>query len=122
MDNTLLIEKIIKLSKDKNIFPTNACIEAGVGKSFISTLRNGIAPSIGKIRKLSDYFGVSTSELLGEAPPTPAEADAQFARELAAADPKTQEIMKQFLKLNKKGRAEAWEYISYQLQKQEKDK
>ena len=51
----------------KNIKPTNACKESGVGSSFLSDIQRGQTPSVAKVQLLAQYFGVTTSELLGEA-------------------------------------------------------
>lgn len=51
----------------KNIKPTNACKESGVGSSFLSDIQRGQTPSVAKVQLLAQYLGVTTSELLGEA-------------------------------------------------------
>lgn len=66
MDNELFVQNIKKHCFEKGELPTNACRNAGVGTSFISDLNRGRVPSVGKVQKLADYLGVTTSELLGE--------------------------------------------------------
>ena len=51
----------------KNIKPTNACKESGVGSSFLSDIQRGQTPSVAKEQLLAQYLGVTTSDLLGEA-------------------------------------------------------
>ena len=51
----------------KNIKPTNACKESGVGSSFLSDIQRGQTPSVAKVQMLAQYLGVTTSDLLGEA-------------------------------------------------------
>ena len=51
----------------KNIKPTNACKESGVGSSFLSDIQRGQTPSVSKVQLLAQYLGVTTSDLLGEA-------------------------------------------------------
>ena len=51
----------------KNIKPTNACKESGVGSSFLSDIQRGQTPSVAKVQLLAQYLGVTTSDLLGEA-------------------------------------------------------
>lgn len=60
----------IKLYCDKRgVKPTVACKESGAGKDLINQIeRRGSMPSIEKVQMLADYLGVTTSELLGEAP------------------------------------------------------
>ena len=50
----------------KNIKPTNACKESGVGSSFLSDIQRGQTPSVSKVQLLAQYLGVTTSDLLGE--------------------------------------------------------
>jgi len=66
MDADLLIKNILQLCIRRGVYPTKACEECGVGKSFISTVRKGSVPSVAKIQRLAAYLGVTTSELLGE--------------------------------------------------------
>lgn len=72
MDRELLIYNIRKLCSAKGEKPTNACIAAGVGKSFISSISRGQTPSVAAVADLAAYLGVSTSDLVGDAR-TPAE-------------------------------------------------
>lgn len=72
MDNTTLISNILNYCAAAEKKPTVACTEAGVGKSFISTLRNGVSPSMAKVVDLAGYLNVSVSDLVGDAR-TPAE-------------------------------------------------
>ena len=51
----------------KNIKPTNAFKESGVGSSFLSDIQRGQTPSVAKVQLLAQYLGVTTSDLLGEA-------------------------------------------------------
>lgn len=67
MDNTTLISNILNYCAAAEKKPTVACTEAGVGKSFISTLRNGVSPSMAKVVDLAAYLGVSCSDLVGDA-------------------------------------------------------
>lgn len=49
--------------------PTVVCRESGVGTSLINNIETeGTPPSAEKVQLLADYLGVTTSELLGEAP------------------------------------------------------
>ena len=66
MDKDLLIKNVIHFSTLKKEYPTRACENAGVGKSFISDVRRGKIPSVEKVISLAAYLGVTTSELLGE--------------------------------------------------------
>ena len=66
MDVEVFVQNVKKYSHAKNELPTISCKKAGVGSSFISDIKRGRTPSVGKFQMLADYFGVTTSELLGE--------------------------------------------------------
>lgn len=69
MDKEIMIKNIERCSKAAGISPSRACIESGAGKSFISDLRRGQSPSVAKVADLAARLGVSTSDLIGDAPP-----------------------------------------------------
>lgn len=66
MDSQLFVQNVKRYCKMKGVKPTPACIDSGVGKSFISDIERGQKPSVEKVQLLADYLGVTTSELLGE--------------------------------------------------------
>ena len=66
MDKDLFILNVQRICKARGEYPTNACVAAGVGKSFISDIKRGQIPSIEKVSRLASYLGVTTSDLLGE--------------------------------------------------------
>lgn len=66
MDRNILIQNIIRCCANKGEPPTNACFNAGVGKSFISDIKRGQTPSVAKVASLAAYLGVSTSDLVGD--------------------------------------------------------
>ena len=68
MDRDIFVQNIKKLCFAKTELPTISCKKAGVGGSFISDINRGRTPSIEKVQRLADYFGVTTSQLLGEEP------------------------------------------------------
>ena len=67
MDANVFVQNVKKLCLMKNIKPTNACKESGVGSSFLSDIQRGQTPSVSKVQLLAQYLGVTTSDLLGEA-------------------------------------------------------
>ena len=69
--NRKIVQNIIRLCTERNEPPTNACIAAGVGKSFISDMRRGQSPSVYKMALLSEYLCVTVSDLVGDAKETP---------------------------------------------------
>lgn len=66
MDKEVFVQNVKKLCLNKNIKPTNACKESGVGSSFLSDIQRGQTPSVAKVQLLAQYLGVTTSDLLGE--------------------------------------------------------
>lgn len=79
MDSDLLVQNIKKCCADANLPPTKACQEAGVGKSFISNIKNGQTPSVAKVAELAAYLGVTTSDLVGDARASPAVSELDIA-------------------------------------------
>lgn len=68
MERDIFVQNVKSLCFAKSELPTIACKKAGVGGSFISDVNRGRTPSIEKVQRLADYFGVTTSQLLGEDP------------------------------------------------------
>ena len=67
MDAVIFVQNIKQLCEKKGVKPTVACKESGAGKDLINQIeRRGSLPSVEKVQLLADYFGVTTSELLGE--------------------------------------------------------
>ena len=66
------LEKIVKnvkiLCEARGVSPTKACVESGVGRTFLAGVAKGSAPSVLKLQQLASYLGVTTSALLGEVP------------------------------------------------------
>jgi transcriptional regulator with XRE-family HTH domain len=94
MDKELLISNIRKYCAAKGEKPTNACAAAGVGKSFVSDIARGRAPSVTAVADLAAYLGVSCSDLVG---------DAKMPAELAP-------LANAWTDLNEEGRARLVEY------------
>lgn len=66
------LEEIVKnvkiLCEARGVSPTKACVESGVGRTFLAGVAKGSAPSVLKLQQLASYLGVTTSALLGEVP------------------------------------------------------
>ena len=69
MDREIVISNIKAFSKMRGEAQTTACINAKVGKSFISHIRDGQVPGVDKFELLAQYLGVTVSDLLGETKP-----------------------------------------------------
>lgn len=82
MDKEIFVQNIKAYCARRNVKPTVACRESGVGSSFINNIEvKGSIPSIEKVQLLAQYLGVTVSELLGEAPPG-AQSRAAFTEHL----------------------------------------
>jgi transcriptional regulator with XRE-family HTH domain len=54
-----------ELCKRNDISPSRAALEIGLSKSSVSSWKNsGIRPRYESLKKISDYFGVSTDSLM----------------------------------------------------------
>lgn len=64
----MFYDKYVVLCKQKGVSPSKAAEEAGFAKSLVTKWRNNKIdiPSADIIGKLSDYFNITVSELLGE--------------------------------------------------------
>lgn len=70
MNREKFVQNIKYYCKLKNVKPTPACRDAGVGSSFLNSIERGQTPSVGAVQRLAEYLGVTTSDLLGEEKPT----------------------------------------------------
>lgn len=65
-DLSIIISNIEKLCGKKNV--KNELLNAGVSRNVVENMKKGSMPSIDKIAKIADYFGVTTDYLLGNSP------------------------------------------------------
>lgn len=76
MNKQNFVQNIKLLCARKNVKPTVACRESGVGTSFINNIeKRGQTPSVEKVEMLAHYLGVTVSQLLGETSPPRAPVD-----------------------------------------------
>lgn len=66
----MFYDRFVQICAERGISPSRAAIEAGLSKSTVSKWKNTpeAEPTGAALKKLSDFFGVSISELLGEEP------------------------------------------------------
>lgn len=64
----MFYDRFAYLCKQKGVSPSRAALDAGISKSLVTKWKsnNVKIPSPEVISKLSDYFNLSVSELLGE--------------------------------------------------------
>ena len=70
----MFYDKFVKICSARGISPSRAAIEAGLSKSTVTKWKTtpDAEPTGGALRKLSEYFGITISELLsGEIKNTP---------------------------------------------------
>lgn len=64
----MFYDKFVSLCSLKGVSPSKAALDAGISKSLVTKWKTNMVhvPSGDVLKKLSVYFGVSVSELLGE--------------------------------------------------------
>ena len=101
MNLNKFVENVKIFSKEKGKSPTAACVEAGLSRTFLTdTTNKNTNPRIDSIFALSQYFGVTVSELLGEVSTPVSELDTipcEVAAAYAAASPELQAAVKRVL-------------------------
>lgn len=109
MDREVFVQNIEKYCAQKNIRPTNACRDSGVGGSFVTDIKRGQTPSVAKVQLLAQYLGCTVSDLLGEEVGTqnsPPSEDDELRTKINALSPA--------------GRKRAGEYLDFLLNLEEK--
>ena len=99
----ILVQNIQELCDKKGISVSTAEKESGAGESTVGNAKRGRVPSVEKVQKLAQYFGVTTSQLLGEVAvggkvDAVALEDLDLIHAFHAADDRTQEIVRLTLK------------------------
>ena len=59
-------EKLRKLREAKNLTTREVAEAIGITHSYVSRIENGKAPSLDKLKKLCDFYGVDVSFLFGD--------------------------------------------------------
>lgn len=64
----MFYDRFAQLCAERGISPSRAAIDAGLSKSTVSKWKSSpnAEPTGAAIKKLTEYFGISVSELLGE--------------------------------------------------------
>lgn len=70
----MFYDRFAQLCQDRGVSPTRAAMDAGVSKSLVSKWKTNeaIVPSSDVLKRLSVYFGIPVSVLLGEREPSAA--------------------------------------------------
>lgn len=89
MDKDLLVQNIIRYCTSRGEPPTVACVNAGLGKDFLSDIKRGRTPSVAKVANMAAYLNVSTSDLVGDNVSNP-------DTEKEPADSEADELYKEF--------------------------
>lgn len=66
LDNEIFVRNVEMRCKQKGVAPTVACRDSGAGKDFLTNMKKGQSPSLGKAQQLAQYLGCTVSDLLGE--------------------------------------------------------
>ena len=86
MDRELFVQNVKYFCQEKGVAPTVAFRESGAGRSLFTNIAKGQTPSVEKVQQLAAYLGVTTSELLGEAPPGAGPGSALTSEALRVAE------------------------------------
>ena len=60
-------ERLVQLCAERNTKPNPVAKELGISSGSVTNWKNGAVPHSATLKKIADYFGVSTSYLLGVA-------------------------------------------------------
>ena len=95
MDKEIFVKNVKKYCVAKGVKPTVACRESGVGTSFLTDIKRGQTPSVGRVQLLAQYLGCTVSDLLGEgsakaAAPEGSGLSEEFARIFQGLTPENQ--------------------------------
>lgn len=68
-------DKFVQICKSRGISPSRAATEAGLSKSTVTKWKTtpDAEPTGAAIKKITEYFGISIAELMGENTKAPAE-------------------------------------------------
>lgn len=58
-------ERFVQLCAERNTKPNPVAKELGISSGAVTNWKNGAVPQSATLKKIADYFGVSTSYLLG---------------------------------------------------------
>lgn len=104
MDMEIFVQNIKKYCALRGIKPTVACRESGVSTSFLTNIESkGSIPSVEKVQLLAQYLDVSTSELLGERPPS------------VPAFPEHPDLVLLYNRLSEEDQQDVMEFIEYKI-------
>lgn len=63
----MFFDRIVELCNKKGIYPNTMCAELGLSNAVATHWKNGSIPHRTTLKKIADYFDVSTDYLLGRA-------------------------------------------------------
>ena len=71
----MFYDKFVQICKSRGISPSRAATEAGLSKSTVTKWKTtpDAEPTGAAIKKITEYFGISIAELMGENTKAPAE-------------------------------------------------
>lgn len=72
----MFYDKFVKICNSRGISPSKAAIEAGLSKSTVTKWKStpDAEPTGAAIKKITEYFGITIAELMGETEKAPTEA------------------------------------------------
>ena len=99
----IFVHNVKAICDMRNEKVTVALTKAGLAKNFLNNVDSGSVPSVEKVQQLAQYFGVTTSQLLGEVSvgskmDSVSLDDMDLIHAYHAADERTKEIVQLTLK------------------------
>lgn len=88
-----LYENIKSLCDERGITPSKVCVDLGISKNVVSSLKRGRTSSLSapKLQAFADYFGITVDELLNpDIKKDPAEDEVDLQEEIAKLKKRTE--------------------------------
>ena len=110
MNVDIFVQNVKALCKAQGTTPSAASEASGAGRNFMDNIKRGSIPSVAKVQMLAEYLGVTTSELLGEAPGSSSAGQGSNANS---------ELTQMYDRLTADAKKEVLAFLRFKLQQQE---
>lgn len=105
-------QNLVELCNKKNTTPTAVVNALGISRGSVTMWKTGAIPRDTTLKKIADYFGVSTDYLLGNED-TPSRGDVIFT-------PKEAELVRRMQELDDDQAQQLLEYMEFLIQQRKK--
>lgn len=104
-------QNFVNLCANKGKSTTAVILELGLSRSLVTSWKNGTIPNNTTLKKIADYFGVTTEQLVNDLP----------LEELKGLDEKDTEILNMYSRLSDEQKKQALSYLEFLADKQENE-